>query len=1687
MLSTLILSVFSLLIAEDATTARPVSYYKDIRPIFQRECHGCHQPAKAKGEYVMTSFDKLLAGGEEGKAVIPGDAAKSYLVVRILPKDGKAEMPKGKKPLADTEIALIKKWIGDGAKDDTPDNAKQRYDMEHPPIYTLPPVITSIDYSPDGQLLAIAGFHEVLLHKADGSAPVARLVGLSERIESVKFSPDGKSLAVTGGLPCRMGEVQVWDVEKTKLKLSRPITYDTVYGASWSPDGKLIAFGCADTTLRAIEAETGKEVLFQGAHDDWVLDTVFSVKGDQVVSVGRDRSTKLTDVVTQRFIDNLTSITPGALKGGLQSVARHPERDQVLVGGADGTPQVYRMLRETKRVIGDNANLIKRFPPMKGRIFSVDYSPDGKSIACVSSHNGRGYLHIYSSDFDGQLTDELKKILNKVVDQRNAKEKEVITKYQEDGVKLLTSAEIEGGLYEVVFHPNGKEIAVAGADGQIRLINPADCNVIKSFMPVTLSKPEVQPLLTGKSDQKGAYEITREGLDIPQTITALEVLPGQIQLNSKYDYVQTVVLAKLPTGDTIDVTRHAVWNVTGNLVDVSSRGIVNGLKNGKGSAEVKFADKAVALPVTVTLDAEYTIDYVRDVMPVISSLGCNAGTCHGAKEGKNGFKLSLRGYDPLYDVRAFTDDHASRRVNVASPDDSLMLMKATGSVPHEGGQLFQPGEKYYETIRQWILNGAKLDLKTARVTSIEIAPKNPIVQKLGSKQQMRVVATYADGLKRDVTREAFISSGNADVATAEEKGGLITTLRRGEAPILARFEGAYIATILTVMGDRSGFVWVQPPANNKIDQLAAAKWNRMKILPSGLCSDGEFIRRVYLDLIGLPPSAAEVESFTNDHRDQQLKRDELIDFLVGSKEYVELWTNKWADLLQVNRKFLGTEGSGPFRMWIRNEIEKNTPYHEFVTKIINADGSNKENPPASYYKVLRDPAEIMENTTHLFLGTRFNCNKCHDHPFERWTQDQYYQTAAYFARVGLKKDPNGGDKQLGRTAVEAGKPLFEIVYEMDQGDIKHDRTGEVTSPHFPFAAKYEESKDASRRQQFTAWLTSPDNPYFSRSYVNRIWGYLTGVGIIEPLDDIRAGNPATNPELLGWLTEQFVSHNFDTQYLIRTICKSRVYQLSIKTDKWNQDDRINYSHAIARRLPAEVLYDTVYKSLGAQSQFPGVPAGTRAAALPDVGVQLPDGFLGNLGRPPRESACECERVNSLQLGPVMALVSGPTIDKALTAPNNILAQLTKAESDDKKLIQALFMSILNREATDAEIKAGLETIGTIELDASTLAVALAAYEKELKPIWDEREKARSESIVKANTELDTYEKEIAPREAELEKEHQEKIVKAEAALTSFEPKLIENLKAWEARQSGGTAWEILDLQKLSSSNGAKMEKQDDQSIFVSGKEGKTVYTFTAEIQSKGITGVRLELLTDKRLPKNGPGRATQNGNYVLTEFEVKGAPKDKPDELKNIELTNANANFSQDGYDVKTAIDGQVKDSANGWATSPKTGEIRIATFETKQDFGSEAGSILSFSMNQQYLDGKHTIGRFRVSITDSAKPFKEGIPKNVADILQVAVDKRDDKQKADLLMYFKTIDPEQEKLAKALEEARKPRPVDPKLKMLQEKLASVSIPLPEDPKLKQLKGEVDLSKQQLTNKRLIAAQDIAWALINNPAFLFNH
>lgn len=1684
--------------AQPKDAATPVvSYSRDILPIFRTHCQGCHQPAKPQGAFTMISHADLMSAGESGDiAVVPGEPDQSYLIAQITSVDGSAAMPKNAPPLKEAEVELIRRWIAEGARDDSP-AAPPSYDAEHPPVYTRPPVTTALAFSPDGSLLAVSGFQEVLLVDVATQKTVKRLIGLSERIESVSFSPDAKRLAVAGGSPGRLGEIQIWDVDSGSLVLSHQETYDTVYGGCFSPDGKLVAFGAADNVVRAIDAETGEKRLHQGAHEDWVLTCAFNPSGTHLLSAGRDMTVKLTEVATERFVDNVTSITPGALRGGVSAVVSHPERDEILVGGADGVPKIYRIFRQTERRIGDDANLIRQFPSMPGRIFSLSITRDGQYFVAASTLDGVSHVRVYPYEFKGETPENVAAALAKPYDQRNDEEKNLVNGHLARTSDAIVSLDMPAvSLYAVSFTPAGDKIALGGSDGRIRLVDVASSSVLAEFSPVELQNPaenaqnEVQQLAAASGmplETVAIPDSQQERELLPRDkLLVLSVEPSVIDFHSMDDAIQLVVSAQYAGGQVCDVTRQVSVAGSDQFLEVSPLGLVRPRAAGAGHLEIKFQDAVVQLAFNVNPAQDAVaqrVDFIQDVNPILSRLGCNQGTCHGAQKGKNGFQLSLRGYDPVGDVRALGDDLRARRLNTASPDSSLMLLKPLGMVPHEGGVLMTADSVHYDVLRRWIADGAPLETTSPKVASIAVFPNEPVIERENAWQQFRVVASYPDGSTRDVTQEAFIESGNTEVCKSFT-GGRVQALRRGEAPILARYEGAYAAATVTVMGQREGFTWEEPESFSTIDRLVAQKWERMKIIPSELCTDEEFLRRVRLDLTGLPPTADEVRQFLDDPRPSRLKRQTMIDELIGSEDYVQHWTNRWADLLQVNSKFLGSDGAKSFREWIRTAVDENRPYDQFARDVLTASGSNKENPAASYFKILRDPDMMMENTTHLFLAVRFNCNKCHDHPFERWTQDQYYELAAYFARTGLEKDPAGGDATIGGSAVEGAKPLYEIVVDKLDGEIKHERTKQTVAPKLPFDCDYSVAENASRREQLAAWITSHDNPYFARSYVNRLWGYLTGTGLVEPLDDIRAGNPPTNPELLDHLTEEFIRSDFNVEHVLRLICNSRTYQLSVATHQWNADDKQNYSHSTARRLPAEVLYDAVHRVTGAVSAIPGVEPGTRAAALPDVAVQLADGFLNNLGRPVRESACECERSKDLQLGPVMALVSGPTVGQAISDPACMLPQLASNDMSDEDLIREIYLRVLNRRATDEEVQTIAEAARSIETDHQQLTARL----QELETWWvGERQRLEDIRLAKlAETRgvIAAREVEIKPERERLEAERLERITAAEAAVKAYAENPVALVNQRLATPPG-RIWFPLAAVSAVTSNQATLIPQGDRSIVASGNAEPGIYTVTYRTPLRGIKGVRLEALGQPGIPGSGPGLPA-NGNFVITEFQAQVAPLAKPDEKQPVLFAAAKADFTQQGFSPEATIDGQTNDQG-GWAVHPSGGTVHWATYQLKEPLDIEGGVELTFQIHQFHNAVDHRLACFRISVTTDDGELQLDEPEEFAAVRAIPEDKRTVENISPVFTYLEKNDQKWIDLRAAVAMAQQPVPADGPLTELQSLAQSLEVETADAPQLVRLRADVAASQQQLDNRRLTLAQDLTWALINSPAFLFNH
>lgn len=681
------------------------------------------------------------------------------------------------------------------------------------------------------------------------------------------------------------------------------------------------------------------------------------------------------------------------------------------------------------------------------------------------------------------------------------------------------------------------------------------------------------------------------------------------------------------------------------------------------------------LASAAALIAQPAVTFLRDVAPILNKAGCTSGPCHGAAKGKNGFKLSLRGYDPQFDYEALLYDLSGRRFNRAEPGRSLMLAKPTQLVAHGGGLRFEKDSDYYKVIYNWIAQGVPFgDPAKDTVAAIEVEPKEIAMPKPGEIIQVKVLARYLDGQTRDVTKEATIESNVPDVAKVDVQAK-VSGERIGEATMLVRYQGKYGTIPVTILNPKPGFAWKALPQHNYIDTHIDAKLQKLHIQPSPLADDATFLRRVTLDMTGQLPTPDEVRAFLADATPTKLKRSKWIDKLIARPAYTDYWTIKWGDLLQSSRKYLGEKGTFAFREWIRDSIATNKPYDKMVRELLTSRGSSYEDPAGNYFRATREPKPTMEKTTQVFMGVRLVCAQCHDHPFERWTQNQYYQMSAFFSAVGL------------RPGYEVGE---EIVFDQRTDyEMKHPKDSRVVKPEFLIASTVPVAipNDDRRRDALATWLASKQNPFFAKAIANRVWSYFLGRGIIDPVDDIRASNPPVNPALLDALTKDLTDHNFDLQYLMRTIANSRAYQASIRPNEWNEKDTDNFSHAFPRRVNAEALMDAVASAAGARPNFPEVPEDTSATQLPDPHIGK-DGFLDLFGRPSRESACECERRVDLSLPQALNLVNGRTISDAVADPKGRVAKLILGGKTDAAIVEEMYLAAFSRMPSKTESERG---------------------------------------------------------------------------------------------------------------------------------------------------------------------------------------------------------------------------------------------------------------------------------------------------------------------------------------------------------------------------------------------------------------
>lgn len=732
---------------------------------------------------------------------------------------------------------------------------------------------------------------------------------------------------------------------------------------------------------------------------------------------------------------------------------------------------------------------------------------------------------------------------------------------------------------------------------------------------------------------------------------------------------QLIVTGKYADGWERDLTRVATFAIApAGVLSVDSTGLVRPLGDGSATVTATAAGKTATIQLTVRdFAVPPTVNFPNQIVPLFTKFGCNGGGCHGKASGQNGFKLSLLGFEPTEDFEHLVKEGRGRRLSPASPDTSLLLTKAVNAVPHGGGARIEVDSVEYRLLRRWIVQGMPYGKPTdPTVVRIEVAPERRNMTQ-SSEQQIVVTAHYSDGTTEDVTRAAQFDSNAADMAEVSRTGLVRTTDLSGDAAIMTRYQGLVGVFRATVpMGAQVAQV---PPIKNPIDQLVFAKLQKLGMPPSAVCDDSTFIRRATLDIAGRLPTLEETQQFLADK--DPTKRDRLVDRLVDSADYADYFANKWSAVLRNRRKQpTYTRGTYGFHAWIRESLYSNKPYDEFVREILGASGEMGENPPVAWYREVKEIDQQVEDTAQLFLGLRIQCARCHHHPFEAWSQRDYYGFAAFFSQVGRKPGVETDEER--------------IYHKRGVAKATNPKTSEVLKPTGLGAAPLDIAPERDPRQALADWMAAPDNKFFAPALVNRYWKHFFSRGIVDPEDDMRVTNPATNPELLAALAKQFVDSKFDVKNLVRTICKSTTYQLAAEPNQYNLKDKQNFSRYYPKRLNAEVLLDALDSVAASTTSFNGLPAGTRAVQIPDNGVN--SYFLTVFGKPEGASACECERSMDASLAQSLHLLNSQEVQAKLSGGQSRPAKLAgDKEKPVQEKIRLLYLTAFSREPAADEL------------------------------------------------------------------------------------------------------------------------------------------------------------------------------------------------------------------------------------------------------------------------------------------------------------------------------------------------------------------------------------------------------------------
>ncbi len=1228
------------LLARAAPTAPPPIARAALN-ILRDECLSCHNPEKKKGGLVLDSREALLRGGEEGPALVPGHPETSRLIAVLAP-GADPHMPP-KRQLDEPRIRALRDWIkAGGAWDPLGLAAEPEPSLVLGPLPASYRPVFAVGFSPDGKRLAFgrgAALWIADLAATNAAAPV-ELRDAPDPIQAVAWSPDGKRLAVGSH-----GRVVLREGPDLRIVRDWTTGIDArVNALAFAPDGATLAAGLGSPARPgrvALLSIAGTNAMAGWkAHADAVLGVTFSGDGQRIATAGADRLVRVWNARTHSEVATLEGHSAQVL-----AVAFNTNATQVASAAADRELKVWDIVTREKLVhLGEHVGAVTavRWPGAGTSVFAT--TDDGAVLRYTN-------IRPHSGEQSSGSADE--KVLARLGDAVLALD------VTADGTRV--AAGCQDGVVGV-WDPDGKE-----------LLRLAPGN------PATNAPAKAPPSPVAATETLARRRAPAATLPRDARVVSISAEPASLRLDAIAPRHGVRITAKLADGFEVDATDAARWSVAAKSPFLlAGDGRVAATADGSGKLVATVGRHRVEIPVRVEGLARGGDDvgFVRDVLPALNRAGCSAGACHAKAEGQNGFKQSIFSYDPKHDWGEIVKDARGRRVFPASPEASLFLMKPLLRVPHEGGKRFEENSATHRLVARWI--GAGMPYTAAReaaLTNLAVFPEERRYPH-GGRQRLLVRAQYADGTVRDVTDLAAYVASDKEIVQVDEAGRVTAGTQTGAAVVVARYMGLVAASRVTVPARRQlpAERYAALPRNNFVDERAFARHQELGLFPSEPCTDAEYLRRVSLDVAGVLPTAAEARAFLADSaKDQRAARAEAVDRLLARPEFAEYWANQWADLLRPNPDRVGVKSVMVLDEWIRASFREGKPFDQFAREIVAAEGSNHRDGPAVVYRDRRDPPELTTMFSQLFLGVRLECAKCHHHPNERWSQDDFYQLAAYFGPV----------RQRGAGLSPPISAGTETFFYAPGGTVKHPVTQAVLAPRAPDAPPAAIAEGTDPRRALAAWMTAPSNPFFAHAAVNRVWAGFFGRGLVDPVDDFRISNPCVNPSLLDALAADFAAHGYDLRHLIRTIAASRLYQLGGKPNETNLGDIRHFSRAARRRLRAEVLLDAVCDITGVPETFAGLPPGSRA--MQTWTYKSASQFLDAFSRPNPSSDPPCERDRQMSVVQSLHLMNATALQAKIASPDGRARKLAKGDLAPEAIVAELYFAAYGRAPEPTEL------------------------------------------------------------------------------------------------------------------------------------------------------------------------------------------------------------------------------------------------------------------------------------------------------------------------------------------------------------------------------------------------------------------